>query len=812
MVQLIALLQTFQKGHERCGAQVLERISGCNIFLTVLSQIANTLPVILHTKKFITNPNNYFFMEWMYLGMVIFLFVLAAFDLWVGVSNDAVNFLNSAIGSRTAKFRTLVIIASVGVFFGCILSNGMMDIARHGIFTPQYFSFREVMYIYMAVMVTDIVLLDVFNTFGMPTSTTVSMVFELLGASFAFVLIKMAGDGLALGIGDYLNTSKALEVILGIFMSVPIAFLFGSLIQYLTRIIFTFNITKNLRWKIGLFGGIAITSILYFMLFKGLKDLSFMSADVKAYINTHLLVILGGVFVTSTVLMQLLHALKVNVFRIIVLCGTFALATAFAGNDLVNFIGVPLAGYSSYLDFTANAAGVGADSFLMLSLHDSASTPFYFLAAAGFIMVFSLATSKKARKVVETEVGLSRKNEGDEMFGSSRAARSLVRWSNSVAGAVANVTPKKVSRYIDRRFQVPADMEDNGAAYDMLRASVNLVVASLLIALGTSLKLPLSTTFVTFMVAMGSSLADRAWSRESAVFRITGVLTVIGGWFITAGVAFTACFIIASAMNFGGIVAVVIIFCAGVYCIIHSQRRFAKKQKEEAQEGDILFQQMLQSKDRTAIVPMLTRHMNMSVAEVLEKYAELLHRTSDGLFTEKLRPMRHALSDLNRSKRDLKNLRRRETICLRRAEPVVDGVRLSTNFHLIHNSLRQMLYGLIRIAEPACEHVDNHFTPIDQLYAERYSKLRTRIVELMNEISSNLRNQRSEENDALQARCLQLQDDLIAFRHDISVAIQSDNVNLNAMTLLLHMTQETDQLLVEVMELLKNIKAYREML
>ena len=751
-------------------------------------------------------------MEWMYLGMVIFLFVLAAFDLWVGVSNDAVNFLNSAIGSRTARFRTLLIIASVGVFAGCILSNGMMDIARHGIFTPEYFSYREVMYIYLAVMVTDIVLLDIFNSFGMPTSTTVSMVFELLGASFAFVLIKMAGDGLALGIGDYLNTSKALEVILGIFMSVPIAFVFGSLIQYLTRIIFTFQITKNLRWKIGVFGGIAITSILYFMLFKGLKDLSFMNADIKAFINTHLLVILGAVFAVSTVLMQLLHIMKVNVFRIIVLCGTFALATAFAGNDLVNFIGVPLAGFSSYLDFTANGAGLTPETFMMVSLHGSAKTPIYFLAAAGAIMVFSLATSKKARKVVETEVGLSRKNEGDEMFGSSKVARSLVRWSNSVANVVANVTPTSVSRYIDSRFQTPEDVEDNGAAYDMLRASVNLVVASLLIALGTSLKLRLSTTFVTFMVAMGSSLADRAWSRESAVFRITGVLTVIGGWFITAGVAFTACFIIAMLMNFGGVVAVLIIVAAGIYSIIHSQQRFAKKQKEETQEGDILFQQMLQAKDRTTIVPMLTRHIQMSVAEVLEKYADLLQRSTDGLFVEKLRPIRHALNDLNRSKRDLKNLRRRETICLRRAEPPVAGIRLSTNFHLIHNSLRQMLYGLIRIAEPAREHVDNHFTPIDSLLAERYCKLRGRVVELMTEAASNLRNQRSEDNDVLMGRSAELQKDLSVFIQDIGVAIQSADNNLTATSLILHMTQETEQLLLEISEMIKNFKAYREIL
>lgn len=750
-------------------------------------------------------------MEWMYLGMVIFLFVLAAFDLWVGVSNDAVNFLNSAIGSRTAKYRTLLIIASIGVFCGCILSNGMMDIARHGIFTPQYFSFREVMYIYLAVMVTDIVLLDMFNSFGMPTSTTVSMVFELLGASFAFVMIKMAGDGLALGMGDYLNTSKALEVIFGIFMSVPLAFIFGSLIQYITRLIFTFEIFKNLRFKIGIFGGVAITSILYFMLFKGLKQLSFMSSDVKAYLNENILMVLGITFVCATILMQLLHMLKVNVFRVIVLCGTFALATAFAGNDLVNFIGVPLAGYSSFMDFTANGAGFTPDSFMMASLHDSASTPIYFLGAAGAIMVFSLATSKKARKVVETEVGLSRKSEGDEMFGSSKVARSLVRWSNSVARSVSRYTPESVSAYIDKRFQTPVDAVDNGAAYDMLRASVNLVVASLLIALGTSLKLPLSTTFVTFMVAMGTSLADRAWSRESAVFRITGVLTVIGGWFITAGVAFTACFFVAMAMNFGGVVAAVIIVSIGIYSIIHSQQRFNKKQKEEAQQGDLLFQQMVQTTDRTLIVPMLTRHINMSVAEVTEQYATVLVRTTDALFAEQLRPMRQSIRRLNKGKRELKNLRRRETVCLRRAEPPVAGIRLSTNFHLIHNSLRQMLYGLIRIAEPAYEHVDNHFSPIDSNFADRYIRLRTQFTDLITEIAGNFRNQRGDDNDALIPRCTEIRNELNKLGQEIGVAIQTTDVNLNSISLMLHLVQETEQLLVEMKELLQNSKLYREM-
>lgn len=750
-------------------------------------------------------------MEWMFLGMVIFLFLLAAFDLYVGVSNDAVNFLNSAIGSKAAHFRTLVIIASVGVFFGCVLSNGMMDIARHGIFMPEHFSFREVMYIYMAVMVTDIVLLDIFNTYGMPTSTTVSMVFELLGASFAFVLIKMAGDGVGgLGFGDYLNTSKALEVIMGIFLSVPIAFIFGSIIQYITRIIFSFNIRTKLRWKIGLFGGIAITAIVYFMLFKGLKDLSFMDKEMKAYISENILMLLGLCFVVFTCLMQILHACKVNVFRIIVLAGTFALATAFAGNDLVNFIGVPLAGFSSFQDFSANAGGADASSYLMGSLMDSASTPIYFLVGAGFIMVFSLATSKKARHVVETEVGLSRKDEGDEMFGSSRAARSLVRWGNSVGTFVVNYSPASLRRFIDSRFTTPAEAEDNGAAYDLLRASVNLVVASLLIALGTSLKLPLSTTFVTFMVAMGTSLADRAWSRESAVFRITGVLTVVGGWFLTAGVAFTACFMVALVMNYGGIVAVVIIVAVGLYSIIHSQRAYSKKKREEEKSGDVLFTEILACKDQKAIVPMLSRHLDVCTGEVLEKYADTLSLTTEGLFSENLRSLRRAAKTLQGGKRELKNLRRRETICLRRADATT-GVRLSTTFHLVHNSLQQCLYGLIRLNEPAREHVDNHFTPIDPVEAEQFTVMSNRLANIMKRAADNLKAQRTADNTALCDENDKLKEQLTAMRDKVLIELQTPGTNLTSQTLLLHVIQETEQLCIELNDLLRTVHRFSEL-
>ena len=741
--------------------------------------------------------------------MVIFLFALAMFDLWVGVSNDAVNFLNSAIGSKAAKFKTIVAIAAAGVFCSAVMRDGMMDIARHGVFRPEMFYFKEIMYILLAVMVTDIVLLDVFNTLGMPTSTTVSMVFELLGATFALTMFKMADSAAAgLSFGDFMNTDKALQMIVAIFLSVAIAFVFGALIQYLARIVFTFNYHSKLRWKIGIFGGLAVTSIVYFMLFKGLKHLAFMTDDVMAYINDNVGLVLGGCFIFFTILMQILHFCKVNVFRVVVLIGTFALATAFAGNDLVNFIGVPLAGLSSYEYWTAAGAG-DPMMFKMDQLNGPAGTPLVFLIGAGVIMVVSLATSKKAHNVVKTSINLSSKDEVDEMFGSSRVARSLVRWGNSVGETMVRITPARVRHYIDSRFQAPEQPDEQGVTFDLVRASINLVVAALLIALGTSLKLPLSTTYVTFMVAMGSSLADRAWSRESAVFRITGVLTVIGGWLITAGVAFTASFFVELAMYYGGIVVSAIIVVGAVYALIHSQQLYKKKQAE-IKQGDVLFNEILACKDRKAVIPMLDRHVHVSTGEMILSFADSLRDTTDGLFTETLKPLRRAARNLSLGKRDLKNLRRRETICLQRAEPA-DAVRLSTTFHLIHNSMRQVLYGLIRINEPACEHVDNHFTPIAKEHGKRFLELRDRLVATMETAATNLRELRVSDNEPLRVELLNIREDFKKFRNEVLVELQGSGVNMTAATLLLHAIQETEQIILEVRHLLKRCRKFQEL-
>lgn len=733
-------------------------------------------------------------MDWIYLGFVIFLFILAISDLWVGVSNDAVNFLNSAIGAKVARFRTIIIVAATGVFLGAIMSNGMMDFARHGIFRPEQFAFQELMYIFLAVMVTDIILLDVFNSLGMPTSTTVSLVFELLGATFALTIIKMAGADTGLGFADYMNTEKALSVIMAIFVSVAIAFVCGSLIQYIARLIFTFDFHKGLKWKIGIYGGIAATAIVYFMLFKGTKDLSFMTADVKTWIEEHTWMLLGGCLVFFTILMQILHFLKVNVFKVIVLIGTFALAMAFAGNDLVNFIGVPLAGYSSYLDYM-EAGGGNPSGHMMGVLNESASTPLIFLIAAGVVMVIALATSKKAHNVTKTEINLARQDEGDEMFGSSKAARSIVRWSNSTANFIVSATPLKVRKWIDKRFdKTGLDIEDN-AAYDVVRASVNLVVASLLIALGTSLKLPLSTTYVTFMVAMGTSLADRAWSRESAVFRITGVLSVIGGWFLTAAIAFISAFFIALLMSFGGTVVTVIIVVAGLAVLIHSNIKY--KEKDDTSKGDKAYYDILRITDKKQVWVPFLKYVAENDKAFLDEMAAQYTSVTDGLMQENVRTLKRTVTDLKNYKTRLKSLRKKETVCLRMVDPET-GLKKSAWFHTAFNYMEQVYYSLRRICEPAYEHVDNNFTPIPEEYCKAFSTVRDELVDTIHNLAGHFKNRDYEGMRAQEEALSKLQIKFSDLRKALMTDIQEKNLNLTMAYMYLNLVQESEQLCISL--------------
>ncbi|MBO6032631.1 MAG: inorganic phosphate transporter [Prevotella sp.] len=744
-------------------------------------------------------------MNTLFLGIVIFLIVLAVFDLVVGVSNDAVNFLNSAIGAKVARYRTVVSVAAIGEFAGAALSNGMMDVARHGIMTPQYFSFYDVMCVFLAVMITDVVLLDVFNTLGMPTSTTVSMVFELLGGAFAIALLQIlhgatAADGTLLSLGDLLNTEKAISVILGIFLSVAIAFVLGMLVQWVARVVFTFTYRVNGRTtdqsgkmgslvasslKIGIFGGLSVTAIVWFLLINGLKSSSLMTPELKEMVSQNTLLIIGGGAAVFSVLLTLLSAMKLPVLKFVVLLGTFALAMAFAGNDLVNFVGVPLTGLEAYQDYMANGNGESQD-YMMYSLMDSAHTPALYLIAAGVVMVLALVFSKKAQNVVKTSVDLSRQDEGDEMFGSSGVARTLVRTSRNMANGMASVVPNGVARWIDSRFNADAAVLKRGAAFDEIRAAVNLVLAGALVALGTSLKLPLSTTYVTFMVAMGASLADRAWSRESAVFRITGVLSVIGGWFITAGVAFMLCFLVCIALFFGSFVAMAVAIALAIFLLIRSHLRYEKSNKTS--EADELFDRIVRSSDKAECWILLRQHVALTITHQLQLVAETYKSMTDAFFYEDYRTLKRTAAVTENQRKDIKRQRRKQIMAQRRIDPML-SIEKGTWYFLTINSLAQMVYCLKRMGEPCLEHVGNNFSPVPSKYIQEFIQMRNEILQLFNRACH------AETMALIRGDAEKLQSQLSDYRRTIIHDIQAKQLNIESMTVFLNLVQESQQLL-----------------
>ena len=738
-------------------------------------------------------------METIYLGIIIFLFVLAVFDLMVGVSNDAVNFLNSAIGAKAASFKTIMIISAIGIFIGASLSNGMMDIARHGIYQPEHFYFEEIMCILLAVMLTDVVLLDVFNSMGMPTSTTVSMVFELLGGTFALALIKVYGDS-SLELGDLINTDKALSVIMAIFVSVAIAFFFGMLVQYIARVIFSFNYQNKMKYSIGLFGGIAATAIIYFMLIKGLKDSSFMTKENLAWVKDHTAQLVLTCFVFFTVLMQILHWLKINVFKIVVLLGTFALALAFAGNDLVNFIGVPLAGYSSFLDYTANGAGYAPDSFLMTSLLGPASTPWYFLVGAGAIMVYDLFTSKKAHAVVKTSVDLSRQDEGEEAFGSTPIARTLVRISLNMSNSLSRIIPEGTKNWIDSRFRKDEAIIADGGAFDLVRAAVNLVLAGLLIAIGTSLKLPLSTTYVTFMVAMGSSLADRAWGRDSAVFRITGVLSVIGGWFLTAGAAFTICFFVALIIHFGGTVAIVLLIGLAAFTLIRSQVLF-KKKNLKGKENET-FKEIMRSTDSNQALNLMRVLTREELNKVLLYAEENFDRTVNSFINENLRGLRKAMGASKFEKQLLKQMKRTGTLAMCRLD---NNTVLEKGLYYYQGNdfASELVYSINRLCEPCLEHIDNNFNPLDVAQKNEFSEVSAKITALISSCREKLNNNAYEdfETDLATANALNAQ--LAHLKREELKRIQTQTGSIKVSMVYLTMIQEAQNVVTYTINLMK---------
>ena len=741
-----------------------------------------------------------------YFIIVAFLLMLAVFDLFVGVSNDAVNFLNSAVGAKVAKYRTILIVASLGVVIGAIMSSGMMDVARHGIMRPENYSFHEVMTIFLAVMVTDVIILDIFNTLGMPTSTTVSLVFELLGGTFILAMLKMSADP-TLAISDLLNSDKALSVIIAIFVSVAIAFFFGALVQWISRIIFTFNYRRHLRWSIAIFGGIAFTTLSYFILIKGLGKSPYISVATREWIDVNTAMLMTCTFVVSTVVIEVLHLLHVRIFRLIVLLGTFALAMAFAGNDLVNFIGVPLAGLDSLCDFTANGNG-NYDGYMMTSLMTSAKSPLLYLLLAGLIMIIAMATSKKAQNVVKTSVDLSRQDEGDEMFGSSRLARSIVRSSRDIGELVVRFTPKSVSRWIDSRFNKDEVILAEGAAFDEVRAAVNLVLAALLIVLGTSLKLPLSTTYVTFMVAMGTSLADRAWSRESAVFRVTGVVSVIGGWFITAGAAFAACAIVCLFMHLGGFVVMLLFMALDIYLLWKSNRNYKRKMKEE--RNDDLFMLMMRTKDKDIVWDLLSKHVQRTQSFVAHFSIDLFNRIVDGISTENRRELKQCGNALKEEQDQLKKIRRKEMLAMRRI-PSATAIERNTWFHIGANCNMQYIYCLKRMQEPLKEHVDNNFNPLPKVYTEGFETMRRKINELMLQTEQMISTGRYDLYQETLNIADQCKDELSVMRKDVFDRMQHEKLNnLKASLLYLNILQESQEFLSVMRHQLRAAKKFGE--
>ncbi|MCH5174340.1 MAG: inorganic phosphate transporter [Prevotellaceae bacterium] len=738
-------------------------------------------------------------MDFLFLGIIIFLFFLAVFDLWVGVSNDAVNFLTSAVGSKAAPFKRVIIVAAAGVFIGAAMSNGMMDIARHGIFNPANLSFYDVIAIFMAAMVTDIIILDIFNSLGMPTSTTVSLVFELLGASFVVALFKTTAPDSTLQMGDLLNTEKALSVIIGIFLSVAIAFVFGTIVQFLSRLVFTFEYKSRLKWKVGLFGGVACTAIIYFMLLKGIKDLTIMTPEVKAWVDNNTTFILLGSLVVFTLIMQTLHWCRVNVFKVVVMLGTFSLAMAFAGNDLVNFIGVPLTAFASYQDYTAVGGGNPHD-FMMVSLLGSARTPLYFLIGAGMIMVLSLATSKKARQVTQTTVGLSSKTQGDEMFGSSRLGRSLVRATLNASSWVSEHTPDSIRHWVNRRMDNTVTQEEDGAAFDLVRGALNLMLASVLIAVGTSMKLPLSTTFVTFMVAMGTSLADRAWGRESAVFRITGVISVIGGWFITAGVAFIGAGLMVCLMHMGGLAMMLVGGVVAIALLIRSNIRFQNKEKDAPSET--LFQTILTTQP-TEAWPLLKIYINEKQKMFLNFAAECFSDITEGFIKEKRKLLFRSEKALMTEKNVLKGQRRKLTLCMRRVTPEI-AMEKRTWFHLSNNMAMSMTYNLRRINEACKEHVDNNFRPLPEEFHNTFLSLCNDIKDVIVASEAAIDDSHPEIIDKLRTRCNEIKDELsFHIRGIYELLQQGDTDNMAVTYVYLNILQESQEFVTSLRKMLR---------
>ena len=744
-------------------------------------------------------------MESFYIILVIVLFALAASDLVVGVANDAVNFLNSAVGSKAAPKWLIFTMAAIGVFIGATFSNGMMEVARKGIFHPDMFFFSEVMIIFLAVMITDVIMLDTFNAFGMPTSTTVSVVFELLGSAVAVaaVKIKLAGGSLLLELSQYINSEKALAIITGILVSVVIAFTVGAFVQYIARLIFTFNYRQPMKYFGAIYGGLAITAITYFILVKGISDSSFANIKLQSgitfseWINQHTSLVIITSLIGWTVIMQTLKWLfNIKILKIIVLVGTFALAMAFAGNDLVNFIGVPLAGFSSFQAWVAGGK-LSPDDFSMEMLSGKIDTPEYMLIIAGLIMIATLVFSKKAHNVIATSVDLSRQSEGSEKFDSSPLARIMVRSTTRFNKKFKKIIPQPLLHALDSRFTPSSYTNINDPeppAFDKIRASVNLVVASILIALGTSLKLPLSTTYVTFMVAMGTSLSDRAWDRDSAVFRVSGVMAVIGGWFLTAIVAFTGAAIIALVISLGGKFMIFIFIGLAIFMVLRTHMLLKKRNLSSKAE----LEDLIDIKDPYEVI---IAKSSKQIVKAVVSSNYIVSVGIDGFLNEdrnKLKLAKKASDDF--SKRSKKNKEKVYSTVQILTEGLVD-----TGHYYVQmmDYKREMAHANHYIIDPIINYSDNNHKPFTPEQNSELVKLTAQLDNFFNFALHTVKENKFENIDILIADREKIFDVLAKLEKNQIKRIKNKEVNTRNSLLYFKIIAESKNLLLHTVNMLK---------
>jgi phosphate/sulfate permease len=668
-------------------------------------------------------------MQDVYLIILGLLFILAITDLVVGVSNDAINFLNSAIGSKAVSLRSILIIASFGVAVGAIFSSGLMEVARKGIFLPHEFYFEEIMIIFLAVMLTDVLLLDFFNSMGLPTSTTVSIIFELLGAAVSISLIKIFNTTNNIShLANFINVDKASEVISGILLAIFIAFVTGAVVQYFSRLVLSFRYERRLKYTGAIFGGVSLAAIFYFILIKGLNSMAFVSDHFVEDINENRIQVIICSLIGFTILSKILISFfRVNILKVIVIVGTFALALAFAGNDLVNFIGVPIAAWQSYEIWLAS--GIPASELLMSDLAGSVPTPEIILIFAGGVMVLTIWFSGKAQSVVDTGVKLSRQNEGSERFGATYLSRTIVRYSIMFGGLVSELVPKNFRKKINSQFETPkaktASREIAPPAFDLVRASVNLVVASILISMGTNLQLPLSTTYVTFMVAMGTSLADRAWNQESAVYRVSGVLNVIGGWFVTALVAFVGAAVFAVIIYYGGLIAIAFLVVITAFLIIRNSLSYAKKAKADKRQKKY---------KRTDIITIneITAESSVNISQVISGIRKRYTKTVDNLGYHDLAKLKKNNKKVGELESEVDNLKGNIYYFIRSLDE--DSVEASRFYIHLLDYLQEMVNSTRFITRNSFEHVNNNHKNLKFNQIRDLKKIDKNIQELFEEI------------------------------------------------------------------------------